>query len=191
MPTLDTKTALLNSAENAARTLGFDGFSYADLAEDVGIRKASIHHHFPTKAKLSVALMQRYHEAFQAIGAEIIASNGTGGTQLSALIDQYRTGSNGGKQLCLCASFSASRDSLPDDVLQQINLFRTMVIDWMTAAFKKGRTDGSITGVSEPQLESAAALSLLEGAQLAARSQENPELFETAVKLLSMRIQSS
>lgn len=188
MPTNDTKTALLNSAENAARTLGFDGFSYADLAEDVGIRKASIHHHFPSKAKLSVALMQRYHENFKATGDEILTNFATGGQQLSALIDQYRSGSNGGKQLCLCASFSASRDSLPPDVLLQISLFRKMVTDWMTAAFKKGLSDGTIAGVSDPELEASSALSLMEGAQLAARAEENPMLFEHAIKLLTMRI---
>lgn len=190
MPTTDTKTALLNSAENAARTLGFDGFSYADLAEDVGIRKASIHHHFPSKANLSVALMQRYHENFQNVCAEIDKNAATGGAQLSELIDQYRAGSNGGKQLCLCASFSSSRDSLPADVLQQISLFRAMVIEWITRAFEKGRSDGSITGVSEPTLEAAATLSLLEGAQLAARAEESPEFFEIAIKLLTLRIAS-
>lgn len=188
MPTTDTKTALLNSAEHAARTLGFDGFSYADLAEEVGIRKASIHHHFPSKAKLSVALMQRYREKFQTVCAEIDAGFDTGGAQLAELIGQYKAGSDDGKRLCLCTSFSASRDSLPPDVIHQISLFRTMVIDWMTGAFERGRTDGSISGVTDPALEATATLSLLEGAQLAARAEENPALFDNAIALLTLRI---
>ncbi|MEP2532660.1 TetR/AcrR family transcriptional regulator [Shimia sp.] len=188
MPTTDTKTALLNSAENAARRLGFDGFSYADLAEDVGIRKASIHHHFPSKAKLSVALMQRYRENFQTVCAEIDASFETGGAQLAELIKQYEIGSDEGKRLCLCASFSASRDSLAPEVVHQISLFRTMVIGWMTNAFENGRDDGSISGVSQPALEAASTMSLLEGAQLAARAEENPALFDNAIKLLMTRI---
>lgn len=56
---MDTRTALLQSAERAARQRGYDGFSYADLAGDVGLRKASIHHHFPTKATLALALIER------------------------------------------------------------------------------------------------------------------------------------
>ena len=188
MPTTDTKNALLNSAENAARTLGFEGFSYADLAEDVGIRKASIHHHFPSKANLSAALMQRYHQNFEAVCVEIDKNHTTGAGKLSELISQYRAGSNNGKQLCLCASFSASRDSLPSDVLEQISLFRAMVISWLTNIFDTGRVDGSISNVSDPALEAVATLSLLEGAQLAARSEENPRLFDEAVKLLGMRI---
>lgn len=188
MPTVDTKNALLNSAENAARRLGFDGFSYADLAKDVGIRKASIHHHFPSKASLAVALMQRYHMNFQAICAEIDASFDTGGTQLAQLIQQYKTGSDNGKRLCLCASFSASRDSLPPDVVEKISDFRAMVTAWMTIAFEKGRIDGSISNVTHPALEAASAMSLMEGAQLAARAEENPTLFETATALLVARI---
>lgn len=188
MPTINTKTALLNSAENAARRLGFDGFSYADLAEDVGIRKASIHHHFPTKANLSVALMARYHANFQAICAEIDASFSTGGAQLAELIKQYRQGNEDGKRICLCASFSANRDSLPTEVLHEISLFRTMVVEWMAAAFEKGRVDGTISAVTHPALEAASMMSLLEGAQLAARAEENIALFDNATMLLKARI---
>ena len=190
MPNTDTKTALLNSAENAARRLGFDGFSYADLAEDVGIRKASIHHHFPSKANLSVALMQRYHENFQEICAEIDASCDTGGAQLAELIKQYKQGSDDGKRICLCASFSASRDSLPPEVVEKISDFRAMVIGWMTLAFEKGGKDGTISGVTHPALEATSTMSLLEGAQLAARAEENPALFENATELLMARISS-
>lgn len=188
MPTIDTKTALLNSAENAARRLGFDGFSYADLAEDVGIRKASIHHHFPSKANLSVALMQRYHKNFQEICAVIDTAFDTGGGQLAELIQQYKKGSDDGKRICLCASFSASRDSLSPEVIEKISDFRAMVIGWLTIAFEKGGKDGTISGVSQPSLEAASTMSLLEGAQLAARAEENPALFENATKLLMARI---
>ncbi|MCP5910237.1 TetR/AcrR family transcriptional regulator, partial [Klebsiella pneumoniae] len=39
---------------------GYNGFSYADIAVSIGIRKASIHHHFPTKADLVASLIDRY-----------------------------------------------------------------------------------------------------------------------------------
>lgn len=184
----DTKSALLNSAEHAARTRGFDGFSYADLAQDVGIRKASIHHHFPTKAQLSVALMQRYHDELQSICAKIDVSEATGGARLGALIDRYRDALDGGKSLCLCVAFSTSRDSLPQDVIHQIILFRAMMTTWLNGVFAAGQSDGSILNVGDPQAEAAAALALVEGAQLAARAEENTELFENATQLMQLRI---
>lgn len=185
----DTKTELLNSAERAARTRGFDGFSYADLSADVGIRKASIHHHFPTKAALSVALMQRYHANLKQACDDMDDQEPTGGGRLAALIDRYRTALDGGKSLCLCVSFSTSRDSLPAEVIVQIRNFRAMMVEWITQAFTLGVTDGSILDVRNPMAEAAAMLSLIEGAQLAARAEENPDLFESAVALMQQRLQ--
>lgn len=185
---VDTKTALLDSAERAARTRGFDGFSYADLATDVGIRKASIHHHFPTKAALSVALMDRYYNQLKAACAAIDADKNTGAERLSALIDVYREAHDEGKSLCLCVSFSTSRESLPVEVIYQISRFRTMMIDWLESAFSVGQSDSTIRDVHDPALEAAAALPLLEGAQLAARAEEKPELFESAMQLLRQRL---
>lgn len=185
---IDTKTSLLNSAERAARSRGFDGFSYADLAADVGIRKASIHHHFSTKAKLSVALMQRYDRTFEAVCADIDATGATGGARLLALIELYHRALDGGKSLCLCVSFSTSRESLPPEVIEQLSHFRAKMIGWLEATFARGQNDGTITNVVEPRPEAAAALSLLEGAQLAARAEENLALFESALQLLVQRI---
>ena len=187
MPT-DTRTALLDSAERAARTRGFDGFSYADLAKDVGIRKASIHHHFPTKAALSAAIMQRYYIDFEKACANIDATQTSGGARLNALIEQYRDALDGGKSLCLCVSFSTSRESLPPEVIVQLSRFRTMAITWLQTTFETGQSDGTIAGVKDPISEAAAALPLLEGAQLAARAQESSRLFDNATALLLDRI---
>lgn len=184
----DTKTALLNSAERAARTRGFDGFSFADLATDVGIRKASIHHHFPTKAALSVALMQRYHDDLAQVCADIDATGKSGAARLHALIDRYRSALDGGKSLCLCVSFSTSRNSLAPEVIMQISALRMMLLSWLEVTFALGREDGTIQSVRDPAQEAAATLPLLEGAQLTARAEENPALFDTALCLLRQRL---
>ena len=59
---LGTREALIRTAEQLMRTRGYSAFSYADLSESVGIRKASIHHHFPTKEDLGKALVEEYIE---------------------------------------------------------------------------------------------------------------------------------
>lgn len=45
---------------------GYNGFSYADIADIVGIRKPSIHHHFPTKVDLVCSLMRDYRQKADA-----------------------------------------------------------------------------------------------------------------------------
>lgn len=184
----NTRSALLDSAEAAARTRGFDGFSYADMAADVGIRKASIHHHFPTKAALAAALIERYHDDMDATCREIDRLRTTGGGRIFVMIDTYRFALDDGRSLCLCVSFSTSRESLPEAATQGLANFRAMIIAWLSKAFALGASDGTIADVGEPQAEATAMLALLEGAQLAARATQNLTHFDTALELLHSRL---
>jgi len=60
------RDAILKAAEARIRRNGFHGFSFRDLAEDVGIKSASVHYYFPTKADLGVSLMRNYQEQMLA-----------------------------------------------------------------------------------------------------------------------------
>ena len=60
----DTRRELLDLAETLVRTRGYNGFSYRDLAEQIGIKTASIHYHFPTKGDLGEALIENEREVF-------------------------------------------------------------------------------------------------------------------------------
>ncbi|MBL4766787.1 MAG: TetR/AcrR family transcriptional regulator [Rhodobacteraceae bacterium] len=184
----DTKSAILAAAEQAVRRKGYDGFSYADLSKKVGIRKASIHYHFPTKADLSVALMQRYMTEFSSACTEIEKQNTTGAARLSGLINYYRLAIDDGRCLCLCVSFSGSRDSLSEALVTQIRRFREETLQWIERAFDLGRADGSVLNVAGPAQEAAATLALLEGAQLMARAQIDPSRFDNATVLLHHRL---
>lgn len=186
--TTDTRTALLDAAETAARARGIDGFSYATLAETVGIRKASIHYHFPTKAALSSALMDRYTSEMMRACADIDGRYSTGGERLRALIEHYRQALNGGETLCLCVAFSGNRNSLSEDVGDKVDAFRTMVLTWIASAFVRGRDDGSIAGVADPMDEAHAALALCEGGQIAARAKGDLAPFDAALSLILMRL---
>lgn len=183
----DTRTALLDCAEHIARARGLDGFSYADLAEVVGIRKASIHYHFPSKAELSSVLMARYADTMARTCTDIDARCDRGGEKLVALIELYLAALNGGRTLCLCVAFINSRDSLSDEVVRHITAFRTGLVDWTTRLFEQGARDGSIAAVDNPASEAHAVVALLEGAQLAARAEGIVQRFEDATALLRAR----
>ena len=180
----DTKIALLDVAEVAARRRGFDGFSYADLAEGVGIRKASIHYHFPKKSDLSLALIQRYTDMVFADLEEIQSSHDTGAARLEAVIDLYRVALSGGEAVCLCVSFSAHVDPLPQAVLADIRAFREGVIAWIAEVLELGQADGTLRSGGVAERDAPAVLALLEGAQLAARAQGDLGPYDTAVAAL-------
>ena len=61
-----TSDQILASARNFIVAGGYNGFSYADIAGEVGIRKASIHHHFPGKVDLVRAVVVQHRERTEA-----------------------------------------------------------------------------------------------------------------------------
>lgn len=185
---MDRKTALLNCAEDAVRVRGFDGFSYADLAISVGIRKASIHHHFPTKADLALALIERYSINFFAVLDQIAIAHRVGGERLKAYVAACRDAADNGNKLCLCIAMCTRRDGLRVDVLEKLDAFHLTVTAWLTDAFATGKRDKSIAAVVDPEAEANACLAQMEGAQLIARAAKDVGRFDAAVVKLLGRL---
>lgn len=177
---MNTRTALLNSAELAVRQRGYNGFSFADMARDVGIRKASIHHHFATKADLALQLIDRYAVQFESALSEVEASNAAAADKLRGYQGIYRDALAGGSQLCLCVALSANRESLADPVLTRLNQFHENSIEWLQRTFSAAAHDQSVSGLIDTNAEAYATLALMEGAQLMARAAANTDPFDRA-----------
>ncbi|MEO1520065.1 MAG: TetR/AcrR family transcriptional regulator [Cyanobacteria bacterium J06633_2] len=58
----NTAQKILDVAQDIVRRHGYSAFSYADISQQVGIRKASIHYHFPSKDELVKRLVMRYRD---------------------------------------------------------------------------------------------------------------------------------
>lgn len=179
---MDTKTALLISAETAIRSRGFDAFSYADLSADVGIRKASIHHHFPTKAELGLSVLKRYSDAVFAHLDRLSIPENSAAERLGGYVRMYRDALSGGNTLCLCVALSVGRDSLSPQTLEGLNRFHTNSCAWLTDQFQLAQNDGSIRGSQEPAGEAIQCLALVEGAQLLAHAAHDPSRFDQATR---------
>ena len=186
----DTKTVLLDAAEWAAKRHGHNGFSYADLSKHVGIRTASIHYHFPAKTDLITALMTRYKGAIAKKLAKLDQDLDSSGDRILGFLDLYRTALNGGDTLCLCVALSMGRDTLTEETLRQIADFRGQTLAWLQEVFALAAQDGSICNVCDPSKEAAAALALLEGAQVSARSEQKMQRFDHATEMMRQRIRS-
>ncbi|HJT14927.1 MAG TPA: helix-turn-helix domain-containing protein, partial [Dongiaceae bacterium] len=58
--TAETRARILDVAQGLIQQRGYNGFSYRDIADEVGIRAPTIHYYFPAKADLAAALVDRY-----------------------------------------------------------------------------------------------------------------------------------
>ena len=109
---VSTRDALLKSAEIQLRSKGYAAFSYADLSEEIGIRKASIHHHFPTKENLGVALITQYIDLFSEKLQTIDAAQVDPVERLREFAGLFLASAND-RLLPLCGALAAEMAALP------------------------------------------------------------------------------
>lgn len=166
----DTKSQILDYAEHLARERGYDAFSYADIAEKIDIKKASIHYHFPKKSDLALSLISRYRDNLNRALEDIDARNNNAATNIRDYIQLYKEALSDNGKICLCIAFSTAQENLSDAVNAQLSLFRQDNIKWLSNIFKKSQIDGSIIGVQDPKAEAYACHAMVQGAHIMARN---------------------
>lgn len=175
----DTSGRILDIAERLVQTRGFNAFSYADIAAALNITKASLHYHFPTKAKLGERLVERYQESFLGALARIDESRGDAGSKLRAYVGIYTDVLDNGR-MCLCGMLAADYATLPEAIKDRVRGFFEANEAWLTPVLLHGRANKQLV-FSGPPVESARFLvGALEGAMLLARSHGDPGRFRSA-----------
>lgn len=96
-----TRARILDAAERLVQTRGFAGFTYAQIADELGITKASLHYHFAGKADLGLALIDRYRLRFRSALNEITAAGPPASDALAEYVLIYESVLRDGR-MCLC-----------------------------------------------------------------------------------------
>ena len=171
---MDTiRNAIISSAEARIRRNGFHGFSFRELAADVGIKSASVHYYFPTKADLGVHLMKTYHEEMlDAFGDPKDSRALT--AKLEAICAAYKKKlSNGG--ICLCGILAAEHAGVPEPVSEALRDYLGACRNWLISAFK-------VAGASKPEMRALVFASAVQGGLLMAHAMGDPTLFNHVAK---------
>ncbi|NEO88035.1 MAG: TetR/AcrR family transcriptional regulator [Spirulina sp. SIO3F2] len=177
----NTAQTILNVAQDIVRNRGYSAFSYADIAKQVGIRKASIHYHFPGKEDLVKKLVEQYREGMAKACDRIARSNAKPQDQLLAFANLYRNGLAEHK-ICLCAMLAADFAVLPDSIQAEIRVFFQDTATWLASLLQTG-CDAKVWDCSTTVEQDAQGLiAMLQGAQLLSRSAINGDaIFEQMV----------
>lgn len=180
-----TADRILDVATRLVQAVGYNGFSYADIADTVGIRKASIHHHFPSKSDLGRALLARYRERFLGALAEIDRSTTDPGERLRRYAALYTGVLKDEDRMCLCGMMAADFCSLERPLREEVRRFFDDNETWLAQVLEAGRRGGTLAFDGPPAAQAALFLSCLQGAMLVTRSYGDLARFEaTAARLL-------
>lgn len=124
---------ILDAAERRVRAAGFAEMSFRDVAEDVGIKSASVHYHFKTKAELGEALVQAYTDRFAGALQAIDPSDPE--RAFDDFVKLYDRALVVDESICLCAIMGAEAIGLPAHVNEKTRQFFRMNVAWLSALF--------------------------------------------------------
>jgi TetR/AcrR family transcriptional repressor of nem operon len=178
-----TAERALDIAERLVQVRGFGNFSYADIATELGITKASLHYHYPGKAELGHALISRYAERFNEALADIDRDLPNARAKLEAYADLY-AGVLRNERMCMCGILAAEYQTLPEPMRAAVIRFFDENQTWLTGLLEEGRSDGTLSYRGRAADVAQGVLSTLEGAMLVARPYGDMARFHAAAQQL-------
>ena len=186
----DTRTAILDIAERLVQNRGFNGFSYADVAEQLSITTPALHYHFAGKAELGEALISRYATTFAIALEQIDATVTDAPAKLEAYADLYLEVLRD-QRMCLCGILAAEYETLPKLMTENVIRFFDDNEQWLAHVLEQGQQNETLqfTGTT---LEAARMIvGTLEGAMLLARPYGDVARFQTSAARLIADLSAS
>ncbi|HEY0218836.1 MAG TPA: TetR/AcrR family transcriptional regulator [Afipia sp.] len=184
-----TSDDILRCAQSLVIAGGYNGFSYADIARVVGIRNASIHHHFPSKSDLVRTLVSRYRAEAEAGIAKLERHVTDPVEQLRAYTGFWKDCiADATAPFCVCALLASEIPVLPEDVVHEVRAHFRALSAWITSVLERGTKRGGFQLTGTPKAEAELFLATVHGAMLSARAYGDPGIFSTITDPLLERL---
>lgn len=186
--TASTYEQIMAVAKQLIQTYGYNGFSYADIAVRVSVRKATIHYYFPNKSDLARSVVIRYRESFATSLSSIDKQTDKTSLKLGKYVQMYRDVLSNSQNICLCGMLAAEYTTLPEDVCKEVDRFFSDNSKWLAkviASLRKVQVKNSERPDPKHDEDDAyLLLSGLEGAMLLARTRGGVLCFDAIAKRL-------
>ena len=174
--TKNAKEAILEAARRTAQAHGYNGLNFRDIGAEVGVKAASIYHHFPSKADLGAAVAKRYWEDTAANLEALAAANRDPRKALRAYPGLFRRSLEEYNRMCLCSFMAAEYDDLPDTVKTEVQAFADVNVAWLTRMLAAASVPAS-----KRETRARAIYAAVAGAQLMARSRADLKVFDALI----------
>lgn len=174
----DTRERIMAAARLTVQDRGYGGLSFRELAKDVGIKSASIHHYFPTKGELGGALAERYRIDFKEYLDGLLAEGLDPATCLRKYTDVFGDTLRNQNRMCLAGIMAAEHKELPEEVQAAVVKFGDMNVDWIATVLSLDSKHEDVA----VRRRALAIFAAVQGAQLVARSRGNSAVYDEIVR---------
>jgi TetR/AcrR family transcriptional regulator, transcriptional repressor for nem operon len=185
---MDMKTMILDSAQRLIQQRGANGFSYADIAKEVGVSKPSLHHHFATKSELVGRLMERYTEQLIEYLDSFNRKSLSAKDKISGYCDLYRS-SLDHDRVCLGGMLSAEALTLETETQPLLPRFFEYQQQWLSHVLDQGKATGEFHLKISANNQAVIMMAALQGALIICRASKTKAPFEQSVKGLLSSIE--
>jgi TetR/AcrR family transcriptional regulator, transcriptional repressor for nem operon len=186
-----SKTAeeILDVAETLIQTRGYSAFSYQDIADALGIRKASIHYHFPSKTDLGIAVVDRYAQRFGSALDQIAADpRHPSMAMLDKYVEPYVAFANTPDRVCLCGALAGEMLALPGELRTRVTGFFQQHQTWLARILARGAERGEFALMAEPAKMARLLFGALQGALLVKRTTGDATQLNDVVAVLKAQL---
>lgn len=161
----DTKTQILNVAQGLIQERGVNGMSFKDISEIIGIRRASIHHHFETKEKLLEVLITRYSQQYGGTATEIVESDASAKQKLMRYMKLFLKTAEADPpdKACLCGMMAAEIDSIGAEAAQLVVDYSESSVQKIANILRQGQEEGDFQFNGDVNAMARMIFSFLEG----------------------------
>jgi len=170
---VSTAEQIIDIAQEMVQQRGFHAFSYRDIAEQVGIKTASIHYYFPTKAHLAEAVVRRVLTGAERGLAAIDTEVSPAPEKLRRFCGMFLQTYGEGDRLCPVCMLAMGQDTIPREVRAGVKQFWGGAESWVARVVTDGQAKGEIAAELESQAVARTFVAALEGAMVAARAFED------------------
>jgi TetR/AcrR family transcriptional repressor of nem operon len=174
----NAREAILAAGRLSAQAHGYGGLNMRELASDVGIKAASIYHHFPSKADLAAAIAERYWQDTKTWLEEVADKQGDAKEGLRKYPETFRMSLENDNRLCLGSFLGAEYDDLPELVRKEVQIFADVNIAWLG----KRLVEADLAKEEDAEPRARAIFAAVVGAQLLARSRSDISLFDAMIE---------
>ncbi|MEM7351639.1 MAG: TetR/AcrR family transcriptional regulator [Acidobacteriota bacterium] len=188
MSPTDTRTAILDLTEELVRSRSFNAFSYQDIADRIGIRKASVHYHFPSKEDLGVALVERLRRQAVAWASAQVERNASPLQKFDAYLSFQAESLRQGDMICPQGILGAEYNALPERVKESYIEFLEQIQTWLASVLRKGQKQGVFSRDASPEDQAALIQSATQGALQLSRASGRDERYYAVVQWLREHI---
>jgi len=188
----ETAERIMDVTHQLLAERGFSAFSYADIAEAIQIRKASIHHHFPTKTALVVAVLERHRLRMQEAHAELEERVPSPPDRLKKYVGYWEACIRSMTEpFCIAALLAAELPSLPEEVQAEIGKHFACLRQWIEETLTAGVKQKLIKLQGTAEVEAEVLMAAVHGGMISARVNGSSVLFKqiiaSAIQRLSAR----